>query len=254
MGRTSSGSRRRLARLGAAALVAAALTSGCSGEGEPRPSPAGAPAPDPALTRFVPEDPAQVRRREAREEALARYRALRNAFAGGGAPSPASARRLEAALAAAGPERARAMKLACRGLVCRVTSAGELAAWAPALEADAGVRAVAERIASDPDGAENAVYVLLAAPDATGGDALLAEAERALLDAPEARECARAAGAAGTVRYELRVDRSGFTFRADGDLPWPAVDCVNGVLGDILRTIPVPPSARSATRVVALRL
>jgi hypothetical protein len=98
------------------------------------------------------------------------------------------------------------------------------------------------------------VYVLLAAEEAAPGDDLVAALERELVASPEAKACATSAQATGTVKYELRVDGTGFTYRVDGDLPWAVVDCVNDVLAGIMRGIPVPPSAKRAERVIALRL
>lgn len=244
------------------ALAAALLA--CSGErrapeAAAAAAPAAAPAQeapvDPALEQFRPEDPEEVARAARREEARAAFRILREAYHRGGRASAASTRRLAAALGPLPAPPGKKWQIGCRGQACRVTVlAAAPEAWRQRLLAAPEVTRIADRLAADPDGAEAAVYLLLAEEDAAPGDDLVTALERELLSSAEAKACAASANARGELRYELRVDRSGFTYRADGDLPWPVVDCVNGVLGDIMRGIEVPPTARTATRVVALRL
>ncbi len=238
----------------AAAISAGALLAACSGQKESADAPAGSAAqPMPAL-ETMPEDPAEARRRAELEEARGRFRSLQEAFAHGGRVSPASKARLESALRAAPAGRRVAWAVACRGRLCKVTAPGPAGEWHPAAEEGEAVRKVVDRIASDPDGADGALYALLALEDAAPGDELLGRLETELLAAPAARACAARSRATGRVEYELRVDSSGFTYRADGDLPWPVIDCVNDVLADIMRGIPVPPNAKTAVRKVALRL
>lgn len=247
-------------RAAAAGALLAALLGGCSGKEPPAVSappaqgaaalpPAYAPAPE-----FVPEEPAEVRRLADLEEARGRYRSLREAYARGGRSSPASRARLEGALAAIATVDQPGWTVACRGPACRVRSRLPAKAWHPLVEHDPGVRALADRVALDPDGVEPAAYVLLAAEDAADGGALLDQVANELTGSEEVRACAAGAGAGLALRYELRVDTSGITYRADGDAPRAVSECLDGVLGDILRTTTVPPTAKSATRTVALRL
>jgi hypothetical protein len=245
------------------ALLAALLACSSGDKGAPpAPAPAGeaaapAAAPgavDPAVEQFRPEDPDEVARRAEREEARAAFRILREAFVRGGRASRDAARRLEAAVAAVPPPGGARWQVTCRDRACRISAAAPGSAWQAALVAAPAVTAVADRLAADPDRRDTSVYLLLAHDDAAPGDALVAELERELVASAEARACATTAQASGTIRYELRVDASGFTYRADGDVPWPVVDCVNGVLDDLMRGIEVPSTAKSATRTVALRL
>ncbi|BDG04029.1 hypothetical protein [Anaeromyxobacter oryzae] len=262
--------RRPLHRRSAFAAAAATALLACSGGKAPPPAASAAPgdtaaggappaAPeqpsiDPAIEQFRPEDPAEVARHAAREEARGRFRTMKEAFAGGGRASSSAAARLQAALSRVPPPAGARWQIACRGAACRIAAAAAPEAWQPALLASADVQRVVDRLAADPDGRDGAAYALLAAEDAPPGDDLVGALARELAGSAEARACAANAEARGTIRYELRVDGSGFTYRADGDLPWPVVDCVNGVLGEIMRGIEVPPTARSATRTVALRL
>lgn len=249
-----------LRRLAAPAAILVASLGGCSGREPPAVSAppaqgagasplARAPAPE-----FFPEDPAEVRRLAELEVVRDRHRSLREAFAHGGRASPASRERLEAALRAIPTVDPPGWSVACRGRACRVRSSLSPPAWHPLLEHDPGVRKVVDRLSIDPDGVEAAVYALLAEEGAADGDALLGAVEQELTGSEEARACAAKAGGALAVRYELRVDSSGITYRAEGDLPREALECLDDVLGGILRTTPVPPTARSATRMVALRL
>lgn len=242
-----------------AALVAAAHLAACSSKEAPPPpaaalTPEAQPLEDPALTEFVPEDPAEAARAAAFEDARARYRALRDGYLHGSRATPVSRARLERALAAVKAPAPPRWQIACRGRACRVASELAPAVWHGLVEAEPSVRTAADRLAADPDHRDPALYVLLAEEDAAPGDDLLVELERALRASPEPRACAARAEASGTVEYELRVDESGFTYRTGGDLPWPVVDCVNDALAGLLREIEVPPSAKSATRIVALRL
>ncbi len=247
-------------RLAAPAAILAALLGGCSGKEPPvvsAPPAQGAGALPPALApapEFVPEDPAEVRRLAELEGARDRHRSLREAFAHGGRASPASRERLEAALRAIATVDPPRWSVSCRGRACRIRSSLPPQAWHPLLEHDPGVRQVVDRLSTDPDGVEAAAYVLLAEPGAADGDALLGAVAQELSGSEEARACAAKAGGAVAVRYELRVDSSGITYRSEGDLPREVLDCLDDVLGGILRTTPVPPTARSATRAVALRL
>jgi hypothetical protein len=262
---------RALPKSLAAAALAAALLA-CSGDkAPPKPDAAAAqdvaapaePYVDPAIKDFQPEDPAAVARAAEREEARGRFRTMREAFTQGGRASPRDAARLQAAVAKVRPPEGGRWQVACRGRACRVSVAGaaepgaprpERGAWQPLLAGAPDVQQVADRMAVDPDGTDAAVYVPLAVEEAAPGDDLVAALERELVSSPDAKACATNAQVTGTVKYELRVDGTGFTYRVDGDVPWAVVDCVNDVLTGMMRGIPVPPTAKSAERVVALRL
>ncbi len=246
-------------RLAAAlAFSCSALLDACFGSkdapGTPATSatPAADPAQAPPAVEAVPLDPTEARRRVDLEDARGQYRSLREAFAHGGRASPSARTRLERALRDAG--RSVEWKVACRGRVCRVTAKGAAPLWQGIVKDGEPVRRVAERVAVDPDGEETPAYLLLAEVGAAPGDELLVQLETALGASAEARDCAARARATGTIEYELRVDPSGFTYRSAGDLPRAVLDCVDGVLSDLMNGIAVPPDARSSMRKVALRL
>jgi len=246
------------------AVSAAALLIGCSGKNDPpgasgapaaKESPAGEASPavqaSPAADA-VPMDPAEAGRRVDLDEARGQYRSLQDAFTHGGRASASSRARLERALRDAGS--GIAWQVACRGSVCRVTADGAVPLWQSIVQDGEPVRRVADRIAVDPDGEESPAYLLLAEENAAPGDVLLSQLATELKGSAQARDCAARAQTAGTIEYELRVDPSGFTYRSVGNLPRPVLDCVDDVLNDLMRGIPVPANARTSMRKVALRL
>jgi hypothetical protein len=186
------------------------------------------------------------------QESRARFVGLRDAFRGGGAPSAAAKRRIDAALLALWPGQPSRWRSLCRGSVCQVAGDGVMAN--AALVADPGVQRIADRVVVDPDGADPAAYVLLAPERGARGHDVLGDVERALLQSEDARRCGTSEGVMGAIALELRVDSSGFTYRARSELPTRVVDCVTAVLGDILRLTDLPAAGvKSSTRHVLLR-
>lgn len=209
------------------------------------------PSREPTPTEIA--DPDEARRAAEKLESRERYVAIRSAFQAKQGETPASRARLEPALDALWPARPRTFGLVCREAICRIDLPAPLEATRPALAADPGVRAVADGVHLDPDGADPAGYVLLPPVNAAPGGDVLAEVEREFLRSTEARECLSRVGAVGSVEYELRVDPSGFTYRTRTDLPREVQDCVEAVLGGIITSTQVPPDVKTATLNLSLR-
>jgi len=251
--------KRTLLAAVAAALVlgglAALLVWSITGEGRP-PPPVTAPEPPPAVPPLLappePTDPQVLRGRAEREEAQARYRALRDAFASARDGSGALDR-LDPALRTLARAGSAQWKVACRGLNCRIDGSRGPEGWQAALRESVAVRSVADRIEVDPDGAEPSAYLLLAAPAAVEGKDALAEVERQLRASETARRCLAESPAKGTLQYDLELDSTGITYRTGGDLPWPVIQCVNVALTEAITTTPVPAEVRRSARSVALR-
>jgi hypothetical protein len=218
-------------------------------------APAAAPSQGPPreLTPTEIADPDEARRVAEKLENRERYAAIRAAFESKRGDSPASRARLEPALDALWPARPRTFALACREVICRVELPAPAETTRAALAADPGVRAVADGVHVDPDGADPAGYVLLAPVNAAPGSDVLAEVEREFVRSTEARECLSRAGAVGSVEYELRVDPSGFTYRTRTDLPREVQDCVEAVLGGIITATQVPADVKTASLTLVLR-
>lgn len=239
--------------------LAFAVATACTGrepsagersDGPPPAATAAPPAPEPVAAP-PPLDPAALRALAEREEARDRYRSLAAAHAHAGRSTPQARARLEPALRETAASVA--WQVACRGALCRVTARGDDRGWQALVAASEPVRRIADRVAVDPDGRELPVYVLLAEAGAAPGEDLLAEVARDLPAAVAARKCAGSAPAPAVVEVELRVDASGFTYRAD-DAPAAVLECLGDALSDVFRGVPVPPGAKSASRKVALRL
>jgi len=209
------------------------------------------PAREPTPTEIA--DPDEARRAAEKLESRERYLAIRGAFQAKQGETPASRARLEPALEALWPARPGTFGLACREAICRIDLPAPQEAARSALAADPGVRAVADGVHIDPDGADPAVYVLLPPMNAAPGSDVLAEVEREFVRSADARECLSRVGAVGSVEYELRVDPSGFTYRTRTDLPREVQDCVEAVLGGIITATQVPPDVKTASLTLSLR-
>lgn len=247
----------------AAILVAGALAAGLiwwttrevpggpAAEALPTP-PVPPPAVPPLMAPPEPTDPQVLRERAEREEARARYRSLRDAFAAG-RPSPGAQARLDPALRTLAKAGSARWKVACRGTVCRIDDPGAPAGFRDALAGSEAVRALADRTEADPDGVEAAAYLLLAPQSAAAGGDVLAEVERRLRESGAARKCLAESPQKGAVRYDLEVDTTGVTYHMSGDLPWPVVQCVNLALADSITATDVPAAVKSSSRSVTLR-
>lgn len=198
-------------------------------------------------------DPGEARKLAERQERRARFVAMRDAFTAGKGETPASRTRLEPALRALWPAQPPGFRVSCRVSLCRVELPPPVAASQAALEADPGVRALADEVFLDPDGVDPAGFVLLAAPGAAAGDDVLGKVEQEFLRSDDARDCLSRVGAVGSVEYELRVDVSGITYRSRTDLPRPVLECVDDVLNRIVMSTEIPGDVKTSSRTFGLR-
>jgi hypothetical protein len=214
---------------------------------QPSPNdPAREPPPITSMTPPEVADPAQALALERTIEARSRYRSLRDGFSG--PASEAARQRLAPALRRLWPG-AGAFDLDCRGRACRVEGPGLLNEWQTTLRSDPGVLAVADQVATDPDGRERPAYLLVSQGRAGSGEDFLGNLERQLRDSEEAQACL---GGVGTVDYELMVDESGITWRAGGSAPQATIDCVGRALADLVTAVRVPPATQAGSRQVRL--
>lgn len=225
-----------------------------SGPVQVPPGAASAPPTQEQVVAPVPGDPAEIDRLAALEEARARYAALRDGFLAA-RPSAASRARLEPAVRSLWPHERR-WDLACRGLVCRVTPREAPEGWRTELEADPGVRQVAERLAFDPESVMAPAFVLLlpmeAEPPRPGkADEFLRGIEAAVRESPEVARCLADAEKGRALELHLRVDRTGLTYRMAAGLgPGPSL-CASMALAEVMAS-PVPPGAGGAERTVVV--
>ena len=243
---------------GAALLVALAAWFLLRGDGStsgPAPAPLTVaptgPPREPMPTEVA--DPDEARRLAEHQERRARFEAMRSAFAAGTGETPASRARLEPVLRALWPGRPAAFRVACRASLCLVEPPPPAPVSLSALAADPGVRAIADGVFLDPDGADPMGYVLLAAPTAAPGDGVLGPVEQEFLRSSEARDCLSRVGAVGSVEYEVRVDVSGITYRSRTDLERRVLECVDDVLNRIIATTEVPGDVKTASRTFGIR-
>jgi hypothetical protein len=185
------------------------------------------------------------------EEARGAYQSMRTAFGSAGGRVATGERRLGEALRKL--PGGRSWTITCRGELCEVGADGPTVEWQRALQDAPSLRAISQRLAVDPDGGDAPAYVVLAPAGAARGHDVLGQIETEFLDSSEARYCLSSVGASGALEYELSVDSSGYSYRTSTDLPRDVVECVNDVLGDILRLAPVPPQgATLASRTFGL--
>lgn len=198
-------------------------------------------------------DPGEARRVAEHQERRARFEAMRDAFSAGKGESLASRSRLEPVLRALWPGEPPAWTAACRASLCRVEFPPPVPASQGALAGDPGVRALADGVFLDPDGADPAGFLLLAPAGAPPGDGVLGSIEQEFVQSSDARECLSSVGAVGSVEYAVRVDVSGITYRSRTDLTRPVLECVDDVLNRIIATSEVPRDVKTSSRTFAIR-
>lgn len=248
-----------LAALTAAAMWGVARLDGVDAGARSVAPEAAAPEPTPAAplvgaTLTPPElaDPAQARALELLVERRGAYRAMADGFRGRAAP--ATLARLEPALRALWPRGgAVGWTAACRGDTCRLEVTGAPDGWVQALEGHRAVRAVVDRVVTDPDDARAPAYLVLSAEAAPPGSPVLDAVARELEEAGAAAACLRGAPAEAAVELELEVDATGVTFRAGGSAEADRRECVTGALTDALASVRVEPGARRAARTLVVR-
>ncbi|MBI5067567.1 MAG: hypothetical protein HZB56_04950 [Deltaproteobacteria bacterium] len=250
---------RKTVALAAAAVLALGAVAGWLVAREPQgpsaPDAPPRPAPPVEIARERPPppvDPAQLDRQAQINASRDQFLSLRVAFEGG-RPDERSRARLEPALRQLWPGPAPRWSAPCRSRVCRVAVEQAPPGWAEALRDAPAVRAMADRVAPDPDGPEAVAFVLLAAENAPSGAPALEEVEQRLAASSRVGECLRSATQAGTVEYELFVDTTGITYVRGGTADVATQTCVEDQLAEIINTTATPAKVKSESRRISLR-
>jgi hypothetical protein len=142
---------------------------------------------------------------------------------------------------------------ASTGQLCRVDAGAPAATWQAQLTTNPAIDRLAERVAVDPDGVASAAYLVLLPAGAAAGGSVLDAVEDEFRRSTEIRECLSRAGATGSIEYVVTVDATGYSYRSQADLPGPAIDCADRVLGELLDRHPPPRVVQPASRTLSLR-